>query len=203
MASPRSTVDTSSTSRELARKALHAAAAPLAILYAHGLARDRVLAVFGVATVVAVGVEVARCAWPEFARQFERLVGDLLKNQEHTTVTGATWLFGACFALVALLPRDQAVSALWCAIVGDPAATLAGRAWQRRFRGAANRRKSNAGSIACLVVGATGVWAFAHFAPWAAFVVALAATAAERLPLPFDDNATVAVGAGVAAWLVT
>ena len=190
-----------SLGREAVRKALHLSAAVVPVLYSRGMAEAAVVNLLTGAAVVALLVEALRHKVSRVAEMFERAIGSLLRGRERETVTGATWLTLSCLAAVVLLPRPAAAATLWCATAGDPAATLAGRAYFALRSPLARNGKSAVGSAACLLTSVVGVWTLGHFSLGQATVIATAATIAERARGPFDDNLRVSAAAGVTAWL--
>jgi dolichol kinase len=190
--------------RELMRKALHAGAVVFPVAYWLGVPRGTLVAVLSALVVIALATEALRRMSPAGSAQFGRLFGTLTRGHEDRSITGATWLAVSCLAAVALLSRDAAIAALWCATVGDPAATIAGRMWALTTapRSAEPGRKTFAGFLACAAVSFAGVWMLAGYRPVPALVIAAAAAAAEALPSSVDDNIRVAGAAGIVAQLL-
>lgn len=188
---------------QLARKTLHLLVAILPIAYSRGASRELILGLFGTGTAFALLVEGARWKSPPFRRAFSRWLGPILKSREHTSTTGAAWLWPSCLVAVLVLSREAAVSAVWCATVGDPLAALAGSGYHA-WRGSTSRSgKTIVGSAACLAASFVGIVALTHYPMVAAAIIALAATVFERLPLTVDDNVRVSAAAGVTAWLLS
>jgi phytol kinase len=186
----------SSFRRELARKAIHLSSSAVPIALAFGIERRIALLALGALTAIAVTVESARASSPSIASRFSALFHPLLRAHESARVTGATWLIGAMFAAVLLLPRDVAIVATWAAAVGDSAAALVGVRFGRiRW---ARDGKSVEGSAACLLVAFAGALLLTRVGAGIAILAALAATVAERVPWPRDDNIRIITGVGIA-----
>jgi dolichol kinase len=147
--------------------------------------------------------EAARRVSPAFGRRFDSLFARLMRPHEQRALTGATWLALSCFVAVAVLSRSAAIAALWCATVGDPAATLVGRSWSmvRATPSCGAAGKTIAGTLGCALASFAGVWLLADLTPALAAVVAIAAAMAEAMPLAIDDNVRVAAAAGAVAQL--
>lgn len=177
--------------RELARKALHLATGIVPVSLHFGVDRDLLLSLFGATTGVAFGVELARHAHASTAARFDRWFGHLLRPHERHAITGATWLSLSVFLALWWLPAGPAAATIWCATLGDPAAALVGRALSTQSGG-----KTWAGSLACAVVSALGMWWLAPLSPTGALGLGLAAALAERLPLPVDDNLRITLTTG-------
>lgn len=181
--------------RELARKAIHLSSTTVPIALALGVERRVALLALGALALIAVTVEVARATSPAIGARFEEIFHPLLRLHESTRVTGATWLIGAMFVAVLLLPRDAAIVATWAAAVGDSAAALIGMRFGR-IRSSRDG-KSLEGSAACLLATMAGALLLAGTGAGMALVAAVAATVAERLPWPHDDNVRIITAVGV------
>jgi dolichol kinase len=191
--------------REFVRKSLHLAAAGFPIAYSAGVARGVLMWVLAGAGTIALLTEALRRTNTRFASAFAQTAGPLMRNGERQSITGATWLALSCLFAVAVLSRQAAIAALWCATAGDPAATITGRLWtiRRKTRDPQIGSKTVAGSLACGSVSFAGTWLLAGYAPALAIVIAAATTVAERIPSRIDDNIRVTVAAGAIAQLLT
>ena len=189
---------------ELIRKGFHLVAAVFPIAYGTGVPRRILVQSLAAVAAVALATETVRRMSPSGRAMFDRLFGSLTRAHEKQSITGATWLALSCLAAVALLSREAAVAALWCAAVGDPVAAIAGRLWAQA-RGAhepASGRKTPAGSLACAAASFAGVWMLAGYPPVRAVLVAAAAAVAEVMPVRLDDNIRVTGAAGIVAQLL-
>lgn len=183
---------------ELARKGIHLGSSVLPVTWGLGLVEPVVVkGVLAVGLCIAVTLEVARRTVPAVQRWFGSWFGFMLRAHESQALTGATWILASMFLCALLLPERAALCALWAAVVGDAAAGLAGRALAPR---AAAAGKTWAGSVACALASASGPWWLAAASPLSALGIGVAAAIAERPRLAMDDNARVAVVAGLAAW---
>ncbi len=142
-----------------------------------------------------LGMDLARFRIGWLNRFFLRWLAPLLKSNEASRVTGATYMALAALAVFWVFERPVAVAALLFLSLGDPAAALVGRRMpDPRIFG-----KSPGGTAAFIgvswaVVGAlvaTGVVEY-H---WGFMAGAVAAGLAELAPLPIDDNLTVPIAA--------
>ena len=190
--------------QELLRKALHLSASVFPVAYYLGVDREPLLKLLALVTIVAVLVEAARRGNKSAGAAFDRLFGPLTRPTERHSITGATILAFSCMAAVGLLSKNAAIASLWCATVGDPAATIAGRLW-RSLRpgnlGAANK-KTLVGSAACTAVSFAGVSMLAGYAFIPAILISASAAAAEAIPSKLDDNFRVAGAAGITAQIL-
>jgi phytol kinase len=181
--------------RELARKAIHVSSTAVPIALALGIERRRALLVLGALALIAIAVEVGRAASSTVGVRFEAIFRPLLRPHEVARVTGATWLISAMFVAVLLLRRDAAIIATWAAAVGDTAAALIGMRFGR-IRSARDG-KSLEGSAACLLATLAGALLLTRAGTGIALLAALAATMAERLPWPHDDNIRIITAVGI------
>ena len=193
-----------SLQREFVRKSLHLAAAAFPVAYSLGV--DRVALVWALAATSAIAllVEGLRRTHATFAAAFARTAGSLTRPTERQSITGATWLALSCLFAVAVLSRQAAIAALWCATVGDPAATIAGRLWTagRKAHEPHTGGKTLVGSLACASVSFAGAWLLAGYVPVFALAIAVAAAVAEGMPVRIDDNIRVIVASGAVAQLL-
>jgi dolichol kinase len=188
--------------REFVRKSLHLLATVVPVAYALGMPRAALETVLSISVAIALLIEGLRRASAPFGTAFERAFGALMRPHEQRAITGATWLALSCLVAVAALSRNAAIAALWCATVGDAAATIFGR-WTTGISTHENERagKTVTGSLACAVASFAGVWMLAGYPPPIAVVIALAAAIAESWPVSIDDNIRVATAAGAIAQL--
>lgn len=185
--------------RELARKAIHLSSTAVPIALAVGVERRVALLVLGGLAVIAIAVEVARAMSSAIALRFDKIFRPLLRLHEARHITGATWLLASMFAAVLLLPRDIAIAATWAAAVGDAVAALVGIRFGRRR--SPRDGKSMEGSVACLLATLFGALLLARLGIASALLASVAASAAERLPWPRDDNIRIIAAVGVTAMI--
>jgi dolichol kinase len=185
--------------RELARKAIHLTSATVPIALAAGVDHRVAATVLGALLIAAIAVELLRARVASAATRFDAIFGALLRAHESRDVTGATWLIGAMFAAVLLLPRSPAIAATWAAAVGDAAAALVGM----RFGRHRSRRdgKSLEGSAACFLATLLGALLLAQVGLAAGLLIGAAAAVAERMPWPRDDNVRIIAVVGVTAMM--
>lgn len=183
---------------ELSRKGIHLASSIFPLSWGLGWVEPIVVkGTLVVGLILALSIEVARRRLPVVERGFTSLFGGMLRAHESRAITGATWILAAMTLCALLLPARAALCGLWAGVVGDAAAALAGRALSGQ---AAAKGKTWTGSAACVLASAAGPFWLAAAAPLAALGVGVAAALAERPRLAIDDNARVAVVAGLAAW---
>jgi dolichol kinase len=185
---------------ELRRKAIHLSLIilPLDLLYEvlpwpRGRGAWTILLV--ALTLGAIVIDVVRLQEQRVRRLFRALLGGMLREHEEFGLMGSTYLLLAALLAVDLFPRPVAVAALGFTVLGDGFAAIVGKAWgsHRVFR---KTVEGTAGGLAaCLVWGA--FLAFTGHLPWGVVAAgALAASLAELLPIPLDDNLAITLFAG-------
>jgi dolichol kinase len=186
---------------ELARKALHVAAAVFPVAYGLGVSRGVIALALCVTSALALLIEGLRRTNTLAGAMFDRAFGSITRQHEEQSITGATWLALSCLVAVLVLSRNAAIGSMWCAAAGDPAATIAGRLLViRNGTGATRERtKTIVGSLACALVSFVGTWMLAGYSPASAAAIALTATVAEAIPTRLDDNLRIVGAAGAIA----
>jgi dolichol kinase len=189
--------------QEFVRKALHLAAAVFPVAYALGAPRGVIVVALSVTSAIALLLEWQRRTNEKVRVVFDRFFGAIVRSHEHRSITGATWLSLACLVAVLVFARNAAIAALWCATVGDPAASLFGKWVAGKSATTAEKAgKTTVGSLGCLTVSFGGVWILAGYPALSAALIALAATIVEAWPVQLDDNVRVAAAAGAIAQLL-
>ena len=147
-------------------------------------------------------IDLARFRFPAANRRYMRLLAPLLKADEETRITGATYMCIAALLAFALFGREVAAPALFYLSLGDPAAALVGR----RAPGPRLFGKSPAGTLAFAAVASAaagvlvGVGALEfHWALWAGAGIA---ALLELASIPPDDNLSIPLLSGLAMWLL-
>lgn len=150
------------------------------------------------ATFATVAVDLLRLTDHRLRRFFLRLFRSLIRPHEEEHLLGSTHYMIAALLSVVVFDRPIAIAALAFLVLGDAAAAIIGKRFGRpRYWG-----KSPHGSLACLgVCLALGMWLVAD--PRIALAGAVAATVAEAMPSPLDDNMRVPIFSGMVMQLMT
>jgi len=148
-------------------------------------------------------LEVYRFRYPGVNRWLFEHFKAFTKEKEQTRVSTTTYFLIASLLTVLLFPRGVAVAAILFLVAGDPVAEIVGVLYGRVRLLGKSVEGTLAGFAACLAMAA-----LAKTLPlglgWPALLAgAAAATLAELLPLPLDDNFTIPLAAGLALWLVS
>ncbi|MCS7081654.1 MAG: SEC59/DGK1/VTE5 family protein [Bacteroidetes bacterium] len=190
---------------ELKRKGIHLLSLSIAIGY-YVLGRALALGVLVPMAALSFLVEVMRTRSGPFRRWFEACFGSLLRPHERDLgdrklrLTGATWLLVGAVLTVGLFSRPIGAAAIAMLILSDIAAALVGRRWGRR-RLPFNPNKTVAGSAAFCATALLVALCTPGLPPLVGLVGAVAATLAEALDRPLDDNLRIPLAAGSAMTL--
>lgn len=179
-----------------ARRLFHAAVGTSIPVVALFLSEPLPVFVTGIMAAGSLALDLIRLRTPWLNRLFLRWLRLLLKTEEESRITGATYLLIAAFIAFLAFDKEIAVTVLLFLSLGDPAAALIGGP----IPGPRIFGKSPVGTVAfvgasLLVIGlltTTGVLEF-H---WTLVAAAVVGGLVELAPLPFDDNLTVPLISG-------
>lgn len=161
------------------------------------LPRIVLLISLGVVTFIGLAFELLRLKAPVINRWFLSFFKPLLKKQEASRITGASYMLIAALIAFLVFQRDIAVLAICFLAVGDPLAIIVGiQIGKRKLFG-----KTLEGDLACLIsciaIGAAFYYGGIGV-PWLTILAGAIGTAiVEALPLPIDDNLTMPLFAGL------
>lgn len=154
------------------------------------------LVALGAATGVFLVLDLVRLKAPGVNRWFLWLFRPLLRENEVSHLTGASYMLLASLIALLAFPRDIAVLALSFLAVGDAVATLVGQWTGRRKLLGKSLEGELACFIACVAIGFGFYQAGLNIALPTILVGSVCATLAEAIPLPIDDNLTMPLFAG-------
>lgn len=145
-----------------------------------------------------LGLDLVRFRVDRLNRIFLRWLAPLLKADEGSRITGATYMVLAALAVFLIFDRPVSVAALLFLSLGDPAAALVGR----RMPGPRIFGKSPVGTaafiaVSWMVVGGMVVGGVVDY-HWGLIAGAVAAGLTELAPAPVDDNLSVPIVAATA-----
>lgn len=185
---------TSTTTR---RAIVHITLATILAILVWVLSRGSGLGLIIGLSLVVLLLDFLRLSSPKMHLYSERLFKPFLRNYESTRFLGATYLLLGCLATTAIFPKDIAVLAISYLAVGDALATVVGESMGKHKL----FKKSIEGSLACLF-GCCSIglgWFFSGIGTPLVLMLfgAMAATVAELLPLPIDDNVSLPVLSGL------
>ncbi len=158
------------------------------------------LIVLGVLAVGGLLLDLARFGVGPLNRVYLRWMAPILKSDEASHITGATYMLMAAALIFWLYGKNVGVPVMFFLSLGDPAAAIVGQ----RMRGPRLLGKSPGGTAAFIAVGcaAAGVLVAAGAVEyhWALWVGAAIAALVELAGIPPDDNLTIPLIAGTAMW---
>ena len=180
------------------RRIFHVVAAGFTTLLALAIPEHAYMLLVGGGALLGLALDSARPRLAPLNRVFLGIFQPILKQNETTEITGATWFLVAAFFAFYFYGPQIAIPVLMFVAVGDPAAALVGA----RSPGPRIWNKSPVGSVA-FIAASLGVWAIMSALgyggwSWAVVVAAVVAAAVELAPLPADDNLTIPLIAGAA-----
>ena len=194
---------------QLARRLFHFVnGASVATAYALLFTHEQVVRIFGAIACVVYIADRIRIAYPEpIARHAPWVNRTLVRAEEQVLESAMIPFVIAVLLTIITVPKLAALIAIYTLAAADPMAAIVGIRFGRR-RITANRTLE--GSLAFFTVTlAIGALVFRWGTPasestigFAAASIALIATICEVLPLRIDDNLTIPIFVGFAAWAV-
>ena len=125
------------------------------------------------------------------------------KEKERARLSSTTLFLASCLITILVFSKPIAIAAILMLVFGDPVAEMIGTRWGRTPLLGKSLEGTLAGLAACLLVGPLALLAGPGLTPIALAAGALAATLAELLPWPVDDNLVIAIAAGAVMTAVT
>jgi glycerol-3-phosphate acyltransferase PlsY len=136
-------------------------------------------------------VDLARFKFYKIRQLFLRIFGFLLKEEEQNKkITGATHLFISATIVIFLFNKTSVVPALFLLSIADAGAAIYGTIFgkYRLFE------KTWEGSIAFFLLSALIIFISLEIKLETVFMISIIITIIEVLPIPVNDNYTVAIG---------
>ena len=194
---------------QLGRRFFHllngvATATAYAVLFTH----EQVIHVFGTIACIVYVVDRIRLAYPEVvARRAPWVNRVLLRAEEEVRESAMIPYAIAVLLTIITVPKSAALIAIYTLAIADPAAAIVGIQWgrgrlieNRSLEGSAAFFAATLAIAACVLSRSPGAtWASVA---GASLATALAAAICELLPLRIDDNLTIPLFVGFAAWIV-
>jgi len=164
------------------------------------LDKDQMIVLLGAWTGILICIEVLRAHLPQLNSYLYHRLNFLLKKQERTRFTGATYFSLGAFLTVLLFSKHIALMALILMTFGDAAASVVGKAF------GSSKKKSMQGTIAFIVAGIIGGLIAVELGVIIARVQivlgSVAGAIAEYFSIEIDDNLTVPLVSGLAMTLL-
>ncbi|MGD8414572.1 MAG: SEC59/DGK1/VTE5 family protein [Candidatus Latescibacterota bacterium] len=150
-----------------------------------------------IATFATVAVDLLRLTDQRLRGFFLRLFRSLIRSHEQEHLLGSTYFMIAALLSVLAFDHNIAIASLTFLILGDTVAAIVGKKYGRPMYWGKSPQGSMACFVCCLIIGAALL-----DNRWVIVAGALAATLAEALPVPMDDNMRVPVVSGLVMQLV-
>jgi len=128
----------------------------------------------------------------------------ILKEKEKRNLLTTTWFLLSVLLATIFFRKDIAIAAILFLIFGDTASAFFGlRFGYKKIVGGRSLQGSLAFLFTCLIIGVILHFTKVGLAWLMVIVGALAATISELLPLPIDDNFTIALFSGIMMTIVS
>lgn len=165
-----------------------------AVLGPLGVAHPTGAAALAVILGLLLAVDAVRLARPRANVAFFRRFRWLASPRDERRPASSTWYVAGVLLALLVFPPEAALVGVLVLALADPAANLVGRLWGRVAFGDG----TVSGTATFVLVGSLA--ALPVTTPGLALGAATAAALVERIPWPLDDNLTIPLAAGAAAW---
>jgi dolichol kinase len=147
------------------------------------------------AVLVAITIDVVRLHEPRVRAFFRDFFGGMIRDHEHGSLLGSTYLLIASLLAVEIFTLPVAAAAIGFTVLGDGMAAMVGKAYGNTRLFSKSLEGTIGGFAACLLWGAYLV--VLGVLPWhVALAGAAVASLVEVLPIPLDDNLGITLFAG-------
>ena len=161
------------------------------------LPRRVLLISMGATAFIWLAFELLRLRYAGINSWFFSWFRSLLREEETSRLTGASYMLVGCLIAFLVFPRDIAVLAICFLAVGDVAASVVGTYLGRRRALGKTVEGNSACFVSCVAIGFILYYADLDIRPLAILLGSVAAAIAEAMPLLIDDNLTIPLFAGL------
>jgi dolichol kinase len=193
---------------QLGRRLIHLAnGVTIATVYALLLTHRRVVHLFGTIACLVYILDRIRIHYPEVLERAPRVNALFFRAEEQLKESAMTPYAIAILLTLITFPKAIALIAVYTLAVADPLSALVGITWGRHRIAPDKTLEGSAAFFAATAAVSAAVLGWATATPalplaGAAVLIGLAAAAFETLPLRLDDNLTIPLFVGFAAWIV-
>ncbi|MFH0778316.1 MAG: diacylglycerol/polyprenol kinase family protein [Candidatus Eisenbacteria bacterium] len=177
--------------KEIKRKAIHLSSSWVPLAY-YFLPEHVGKAGLLVAAATFLTLDVIRIHEPRMKKLFYRIFGEIVREHEKDTLTGATSMVISALLTVYCFEKNIAVASLLFLTVGDSIAAIVGKHLGRTHIFG----KTLEGSLGCFFACAAIAIAVPGIPLTVSVAGALLAALVEVLPIPLDDNFRIPLSAG-------
>ena len=159
-------------------------------LYLYVFNREQIFILCGILSIGFLGVDLIRFKFIKLRRLFLKVFGSLLKGEEQDRkLTGATHLFLSATIVICLFNRDSVIPALIILSISDACAAVFGTIYgqHRLFN------KSLEGSLVFFFVSFFIIIVFSDLRIVVGLLISGLLTLIEVLPIPVNDNYSIAI----------
>lgn len=151
-----------------------------------------------------ITIEILRILLFKFNERLFIVFGYILKEKERKGLFTTTWFLLSIFLSAILFRKDIAITAMLFLIFGDTASAFFGLRFGRtKISGNRSLEGSLAFLITCLIIGIIAGFTKLNLS-WPIIIWGgLTATITELLPIPVDDNFTIAIFSGIMMTIVS
>jgi dolichol kinase len=180
------------------RKIIHLATAFLPALYLAWLNREQMIILSGLLSIGFLTVDLLRFRSKNLRSIFIRVFDPLLKHEEkNKKITGATHLFLSATIIIIIFSREIAVPALFILSISDAFAAIAGILFGKHQL----FYKTWEGSLVFFLLTCIIVM-FTNAEILAALIIGFITAVVEVLPLPINDNYSVALASAIMLYII-
>lgn len=196
------------TDLQLGRRFVHCAnGCAIATAYALVFTHQQIAHTFGSIACLVYVLDRVRIHYPELVARAPWINRLLFRAEEEFKESAMTPYAIAILLTLLTFPKTIALVAIYTLAIADPLSALVGITWGRH-RIVAGKSVEGSAAFFAATASITGITLHVTAAPpaWplagAALAVGLAAAVFEMLPLRLDDNLTIPLFVGFAAWVV-
>ena len=186
--------DNVSVKNEIFRKLIHLACSVFPIVYYYYFNREQIVIVCVITTMFFLIAEIIRTRFDWGRELFKNWFFPLLREGEKKqNLTGATHLFLSVTVSFLIFEKHIAIPAVLILTVADAMAAIIGKVYGKHQI----LNKSWEGSITFFLISLVILFLFFPDRNLWILPVALVITITELLPLPFSDNYSITISAGI------
>ncbi len=190
----------------LGRRLLHMASG-LTVAVAYGLffTHSQAIQLLGIIACVAYVVDRIRVAYPEIARRLEKITNFFLRAEERLKESSMIpYVIGILLTLL-IFPKPIALIAIAVLALADPLSAIVGILYGKRHWVKDKTLEGSATFFSVALLASFAILLNTTPSPWWAifgvsFILSIAITAFEMLPIKLDDNLTIPLFVGFVAW---
>lgn len=191
----------------LGRRLLHMASGIIvAVAYGLFFTHSQAIQLLGTIACIAYVVDRVRVAYPEIARNLEKVTNFFLRAEERLKESSMIpYVIGVLLTLLSF-PKPIALIAILTLAIADPLSAIVGITYGKHHLFGQEKSVEGSATFLCVTLLCSFTILFnSTIAPWwllltVCILLSMAVTAFEMLPLKLDDNLTIPLFVGFAGW---